>query len=856
MNEIPRTTTNCGVGLPWAFIFVVVSLESAIIAAVRAYPMYLWIPISVLMAIMLLTTISIFLKSSKECCYCCRNSNDSDTPESNRTIRKWCCTYIGIFVVLFLGLAARIPYFVVFEYLSDTWFFGLYAIGIGLIPILILLLSWMAKLCLSSDNGTKNFWTGYWVSLWILVSCGWFAFGFLVWVGKILSDGTVEVDPIVGYIMGGFGGAYVVCEIMIMIVFVMRIAKWHLTKENTNANNTSTTSNGIPAVDLFSTLVGFPLGPLFIVWIPLLDLYVSLLLCAVSTILVIATWHKFKFWGNNTPIASANENRPSTTRTKKYPKDSYSFLALYSPKTDINLFCFGLMVFLFQSTMLILMILSVIVPQWRIMGEVDNPDAESKWWAGFMPANTDPLVRATQITSIWSYLIFQEADSSNFTNALELFPEIGKFGVDRKRTGLVFSSTLKFIQAILSMFAVFLLVMTETDVTDIILNYTAVNFISFLDNVAFAMARSGKYGPVMKEAALRIEFEDLPPEHIILSSKNKRFNYALVGIFLFLFIPMVYIVTMQEKNSTWVTQTARVTFEDSSLSSYSGCYKIDRGNRINERFVYKGFEKNERIAKLGYCKSKRRWLFFKGNDPCKAFNSNQELARSPKTNCFDIETLFEENWFSSSNSPLDMYFIRDDNLEEHCGFFVGDGICDSAFNNVTYQYDEGDCCAATCTQPSCGKNEITAGFGINSTGDGYPKCDDPVMVSITIRMDEMIFKTDQLQNSLLNLNCTTDSGNTYDVFSITATRDMVNKTEGVMVEDRSTCSFYVKTLYNGSTNVDPIVKYSVFHGYNNDDIIAKNQFIIFQGESQTNTIAETFQVGERSEIQLMVFFIN
>ena len=191
-----------------------------------------------------------------------------------------------------------------------------------------------------------------------------------------------------------------------------------------------------------------------------------------------------------------------------------------------------------------------------------------------------------------------------------------------------------------------------------------------------------------------------------------------------------------------------------------------------------------------------------------------------------------------------MYFIRDDYLEEHCGFFVGDGLCDPAFNNLNYQYDGGDCCAATCTQPTCGKNNITTGFGINSTGDGYPTCVDPGMVSITIRLDEMIFKTDQLQNSLLNLNCTTDNRNEYDVFSITATENMINKTEGVMVEDRSTCSFYIKTLYDGSTNVDPIVKYSVFHGYNNDDIIAKNQFIIFQGESQNNTIAETFKVGE------------
>ena len=55
-----------------------------------------------------------------------------------------------------------------FGYLMDTWRFGFIYIGIGMIPIAVLLLYWMVKHFLNND--TSNFWRGYWVSLWVVLS--------------------------------------------------------------------------------------------------------------------------------------------------------------------------------------------------------------------------------------------------------------------------------------------------------------------------------------------------------------------------------------------------------------------------------------------------------------------------------------------------------------------------------------------------------------------------------------------------------------------------------------------------------------------------------------------------------------
>ena len=72
----------------------------------------------------------------------------------------------------------------------------------------------------------------------------------------------------------------------------------------------------------------------------------------------------------------------------KYPPDSYSFVALYSPTTDIDAFSFGVLVFLFQGALFLLLIMSVMVPKIRTSGEVDNP-YETKFYGGFVRVNME-----------------------------------------------------------------------------------------------------------------------------------------------------------------------------------------------------------------------------------------------------------------------------------------------------------------------------------------------------------------------------------------------------------------------------------------------------------------------------------
>ena len=142
-----------------------------------------------------------------------------------------------------------------------------------------------------------------------------------------------------------------------------------------------------------------------------------------------------------------------------------------------------------------------------------------------------------------------------------------------------------------------------------------------------------------------------------------------------------------------------------------------------KRKVYKSHKANARSAKFAYCLEERRWFLFTGDMDDACDTRKHELARSSKTDTFDIYAAFGEPWLSSSNTPLEVYFfedIVDDAWDEICEAFIDDGNCDLIYNTFDYQYDGGDCCSATCTESACGLGALHTAFGIqHSMGDGF-----------------------------------------------------------------------------------------------------------------------------------------
>lgn len=557
-------------------------------------------------------------------------------------------------------------------------------------------------------------------------------------------------------------------------------------------------------------------------------------------------------------IKGLREKLKDNEDDEKFPQDCYSFIALNGPaqnqwpRENIVFFCFGLLVFFFQLGFLILLILSR-ADLISVDADADNPSPNFQ----FIPASATPLVRVSQVISILAYTLFPNASLMDVFQACLLFQRTTK--ATNLPIGYIrLSCILRGLQGYLATIAVFLVVITSGTVLDIILNFTALDFISGLDDDAFSLAKTGMLGVALRKEAERIEGMKVPPRTRKKQVCKTVLYWCVMGSTTAILLVLLFsIIALQNSPDVWVTTSFRVEFdEETGLKDHSGCYEIKRDLRFANRYSYhNGIDPT---VSFGYCRHEFRWIFFNddGQDvaPCDATDMGMELARSEETGAYDIGKSFEESWFyPSSQIPLKLYFEvgEEDNL--NCDLSLGDGHCDDPFNIPSKQFDNGDCCAATCTMPACGGGGFTNAFGIpNIRGIGFPNCVDPQSVPITIHMNEILssrseayteydpcwwndateseieWRTQPPEKASFVLEC-----NDVVVLSIDIDKSMENNTETIMVEDGANCKLtvegskqnffppgtdqfnFMKAVEWGKTNYcdDPIwfVNYTIFH---------------------------------------------
>ncbi len=264
--------------------------------------------------------------------------------------------------------------------------------------------------------------------------------------------------------------------------------------------------------------------------------------------------------------------------------------------------------------------------------EVDNPDIG--FLAYFIPSNVSSLGRVTQFLALLSYSMFADDSLKDVVKAVETFPTISKAKDGDKVRCLLFSCLLRFSQGILATFVVLLLVINTQDVVDIILNFTAVNFISGFDDIAFELAQWGKYGPVFKAEANRIENLTVP-DCIYRKYDHVRYRFTILPLAAVLVILLSSIAAGQDSENRWLTQIMRVQFKDGSLfEDFSGCYELDTNStsRFRKRENYVSFQENKKSARFGYCQTNRKWILHWGNstDACDILDE-ESIAYSTKT---------------------------------------------------------------------------------------------------------------------------------------------------------------------------------------------------------------------------------
>jgi len=252
------------------------------------------------------------------------------------------------------------------------------------------------------------------------------------------------------------------------------------------------------------------------------------------------------------------------------------------------------------------------------------------------------------------------------------------------------------------------------------------------------------------------------------------------------------------------------TDKDTALTTYNGCYDIV--GKSDKRYIYYGNERNKNRAKIGYCNKHRRWVLFVGdnNTASEAFGTDNEIARSPKTDRFDIESVTDGQWVDAFNFPIGLSFSCDDDSYESCDTVhsSGEGMCDIFRNYDAYNYDWGNCCSFSCTAPDCGKVHDSVHERL------YPNClqqPPPGFVPISIHLGNIDSQVNVNEGHLFELQCD----------ERTIFRKYMKSFENIsdFVNIGASCSFSLNTPQLDEAH--PELSFKVFYGNENHD----NDFI-------------------------------
>jgi hypothetical protein len=222
-----------------------------------------------------------------------------------------------------------------------------------------------------------------------------------------------------------------------------------------------------------------------------------------------------------------------------------------------------------------------------------------------------------------------------------------------------------------------MLIVRADTVRDLLLNFTAVEFISQIDNGLFALAKWGYIGEEVRKEATNIASAKLSSD---LASngreiRNRRILRAsfLISIFAILLGFWLWIAISQ-RNGVYLSQTIYVQFGDefsADLGAFSGLYDLltTGGGRAEYFARYTGtFDKS---SKFGYCMKETAWTFSYGRDPAIVPKACDYRAKSSVSYSFEVASLETQLLSQSLFKKYSDTFLLPEGTE--CLFTVRDG---------------------------------------------------------------------------------------------------------------------------------------------------------------------------------------
>ena len=213
-------------------------------------------------------------------------------------------------------------------------------------------------------------------------------------------------------------------------------------------------------------------------------------------------------------------------------------------------------------------------------------------------------------------------------------------------------------------------------VVELLLNFTAVEFVSLLDNVTFHLAKrnfAGRQCRIEAEIILSTKYK-VPQDR---AATPKRQGWTLFATIVALMSGWIVIYSGQLRGA-YVPQTVILQLDDllvPQLGGLSGVYELDRSRLSGFDFSRIRYVRSRGKASLGLCISEGMWtLRTSPGDACEDY-----FMRSTETSSFDILDTVDSQWYTTSGAgrffPTELFvLVKGCSEDSDCGGY-GRGIC-------------------------------------------------------------------------------------------------------------------------------------------------------------------------------------
>lgn len=294
-----------------------------------------------------------------------------------------------------------------------------------------------------------------------------------------------------------------------------------------------------------------------------------------------------------------------------------------------------------------------------------------------IPPNVEPIVRIAQFIAVFVTFIAQ-TDIRTSLRALiyregveEADEAFGQHGFTLFK--FLFANILMLVQGIIGVIVAISLIVLTDNVFDLLLNFTAIMFVSELDELVFAMATLGYVGRSAEHLAKEISATTF-------QERNVKGWTKYLHIYAFMLLVAIgygthATIIARQANDEMLAQYIKVQFgdaQDPDLGLYSGCYKMKSNSGWSSRVDYLPLQAGRGEGRFKYCVNDdvRTWIFTRldvTNDPCQ----NPYLrSADKKPTSFDVLDTKDDQWLLQSGNPISDYQlseVQDDKMDLECG---------------------------------------------------------------------------------------------------------------------------------------------------------------------------------------------